>query len=310
MSSGDPTLQLNSKHGNATALYTSAESLYTVKGWKRTNIAVVDNSFYQKPIGREGTFGETDRFRFRRRGGRAGKCWMKITISGGTLRVVAGPVGPIRAAWCDDLGAQIKANARCEYASKELHAYNGELLKAYKRLQEHDITREHYNATNLAGLPPGAALNFEAVREANVAAGCVVYPELEWFWFTRFHDYALTPEALTSEVELAVDYAPLERLIYARNLDGTIPAGDIFAPGLRPRITESLLYTQLIHVPGKFAFCSVITLTPIPLVFRPRARQASAKTRNRTGRALQVARLGGSTEAIICGGCWSLFIQT
>jgi hypothetical protein len=250
MSSGDPTLQMNSKHGNMTQHYRSEESIYHVRGWKRTNIAVVDNSFYTKPIGREADFGQTDRYRFRRRGGRVGKTWLKVTISPSVLAVVAGPVGPVRAAYADDLGALILANARAEYASKEIQAYPGELVKAYKRLLEHDITKEHYNATNFAHIPPGVDANVEQIREANLRDGCVILPELEWFYWTRFEDYAMTPEALTSELEIAIDWSPLERIIYARNADGSIPVGDIFAPGGRPRITEALLYTQLIHVPG------------------------------------------------------------
>jgi len=140
------------------------------------------------------------------------------------------------------------ANVRAEYASKEIQAYPGELVKAYKRLLEHDITREHYNATNFAGLPPGGPAGAEITRRDNVTQGCVVLPELEWFYWTRFEDYAMTPEALTSELEIAIDWAPLERIIYARNANGTIPPGEIFTT--RPRITEALLYTQLIHVPG------------------------------------------------------------
>lgn len=244
MSGADPTLQMNAKYGNIAKFNTSDRSIYHTKSWERTNIFVVDNTFSNKPVGREADFAQTDRFRLRKRGGRVGKVWMKITIGPSVLAVV---VPAVRAAWADDLGQLILGNVRMEYASKEIHAYPGELVKAYKRLLEHDITREHYGATNFALLPPGVG-GSEAVREANLTNGCTVFPELEWLFFTKFEDYAMTPEALSSEVELVVDYTPIEQLVYARNAAGAIPVGNIFTT--RPTITESLCFTQLIHTPG------------------------------------------------------------
>lgn len=243
--SADPTLLQAAKFGNLAKFYTSEDSIWDTKSFARTNTFVVDNTFSSKPTGQPANFGGTDRFRLRKRGGRVAKTWLKINISAGIL-TVTDPVTV--AAYHEDLGQLILGNVRLEYASKEIQQYNGEMVKAYKRLMEHDITKEHYNATNQAMLPPGPA-GWEAIRVANVTAGVEVLPELEWLYFTRSEDYAQTPEALSSELELVIDYARLENLIYARvTATGAIPVGEIFTT--RPAITSSLLFTQLVHCPG------------------------------------------------------------
>lgn len=242
MSGADPTVLNNAKHGNLAQVYTSSDSIWEPKSFARTNIFATDNTFSSKPTGAPATFGGIDRFRFRKRGGRVSRVWMKISITAGVVAAAN------RAAYVDDLGQLILDDLRLEYASKEIQNYNGEFLKAYKRLMEHSITQEHYHATNFAGLPPGAG-GSEATREANVSAATVIFPELEWFYFTRSEDYAQTPEALSSELELVVRYQRLERLVYARVIaTGLTPAVDPFTT--RPTISESLLFTQLIHCPG------------------------------------------------------------
>ena len=242
MSGADPTVLNNAKHGNLAKILTSADSIWEPQGFARKNIFATDNTFSSKPTGQPANFGGTDRFRFRKRGGRVSRVWMKITASAGVVAAANS------AAYVDDYGQLILEDVRIEYSSKEIQQYNGEFLKAYKRLMEHSITQEHYAATNFALLPPGAG-GFEAVRQANVSAITVVFPELEWFYFTRSEDYAMTPEALSSELELVVRYRRLEQLVYARvTATGALVGADPFTT--RPAITESLLFTQLIHTPG------------------------------------------------------------
>jgi hypothetical protein len=242
MSGADPTVLNNAKHNNLAKLLTSAESVWETKGFDRKNIFATDNGFSSTPTGQKANFGGTDHFRFRKRGGRVFNVWMKITISAGTLAAGNG------AAYSDDLGQLILEDVDMKYASKDIQNYNGEALKAYKRLMEHDITKEHYNATNEAGLPPGAG-GGEARRQANVTRITIVYPHLEWLYFTRSEDYALTPEALSSEVDLSIRYRRLENLVYTRvTANGNLVVGEPFT--VRPAITESLLFTQLIHTPG------------------------------------------------------------
>ena len=128
-----------------------------------------------------------------------------------------------------------------------IHEYNGEALKAYCRLMYHDITREAYNAMAFAGLPPGAG-GSEAQREANVSAALILFVPLDWLWFTRSEDYAVTPEALASELDIVVTYQQLERVVYARVIaTGLTPAADPFTT--RPVITRADLMTQVIFTP-------------------------------------------------------------
>ncbi len=241
MSGADPTMFMAANHGNVAKLITSPQSVWDTQSYSRSNIFAVDNTFSSKPTGQPANMAGTDRFRLRKRGGRVFNTYAKITLSAGVL--AAGHV----AAYVNDLGAAIIGNVRLEYAAKNIQEYNGELLKAYQRLLEHDITREHYNARNSAGLPPGGAL--ETSRSTAVTTGTVVFPAFSWLFFTRSSDYALTPEALSSEMEVNVDYRRLEELVYARtNPGGLVPVVDPFTT--RPRITESLLFTQLVHTPG------------------------------------------------------------
>lgn len=241
MSGADPTVLLSANHGNIAKLLTSDESIWTNKGWQTRNIFAQDNTFSSKPVGTQANFAGTDRFRLRKRGGRPFKTWLRINISAGVVAAAN------QAAYSDDLGQLILANVRAEYASKVLHEYRGSFLKAYLRLMSHDITREAYNAMQYAGLPPGPG-GSEAVRQANVSAALVVYSDLQWLWWTRFEDYALTPEGLSSEIDLAVTYAQLENLVYARvTATGLTPAGDPFTT--RPAIVTSELFTNSFTIP-------------------------------------------------------------
>lgn len=242
MSGADPQLLINANIGNLAKLFTSEQSLWDNKGYQSTNIFAVDNTFSAKPVGTQANFAGQDRFRLRKRGGRVHRTWLRTQISAGVV------AGANQAAYVDDLGQLMLAGVRAEYASKNLHEYRGEMLKAYFRLMFHDISREAYNAMQFAGLPPGPG-GSEAVRQANVSAATTVYVNLSWLWWTRFEDYALTPEGLASELDLVVTYAPLEQLVYARVVaTGLTPAADPFTT--RPAITLSELFTQLIHVPG------------------------------------------------------------
>ena len=110
----------------------------------------------------------------------------------------------------------------------------------------HDVSRETYNAMVYAGLPPGAG-GSEAVRQANVQAALTVYVPLDWLWFVRSEDYALTPEALASELDMSVLYNTIERMVYARKTsDSSVPTTATLWT-TQPAITQSALYTQLVH---------------------------------------------------------------
>lgn len=243
MSGTDPTTLLNANHGNLSKVLASNMSIFQNKGYDTSQIFAVDNTARSLPHGQQANFGQDDHFVVRKRGGRIHKMWLRLTISAGVLNAAN------RAAWVEDLAAAVIENIRVEYASKTIHEYSGEALKAYLRLQLHDISREHYNAMAFAGLPPGAGAG-EAVREANVtvAGGIQVYVPLDWFWFTKFEDYALTPEALSSNLDIVVSYRRLEELIYSRVIaTGLTPAADPFTT--RPAISRAELFTQLIFEP-------------------------------------------------------------
>ena len=77
------------------------------------------------------------------------KMWLRITVSAGVVAAAN------RAAFVDDLAANIIANCRFEYASKTLQEFKGDQIKFYNRLMYHDVAREAYNAQGYAGLPPG-----------------------------------------------------------------------------------------------------------------------------------------------------------
>lgn len=241
MSGADVSILLNSQYGNLSALLASPQTLWGQRGYDTTNIFAVDNTFRTTPAGNEVTFGQQVRFRLRKRGGRIHKAWLRLTISAGVLNAAN------RAAFVDDLGAAIIQEAKLQYASKDIHTFQGEMVKMYNRLMNHDINREAYNAMAFAGLPPGAG-GAEAQREALTTTAFQLFVPLDWLFFTRFEDYALTPEALAAELELIIDYRALEQLVYARVIaTGATVAGNPFTTN--PIIASSELFTQLIYNP-------------------------------------------------------------
>jgi hypothetical protein len=242
MSGADVTKRLNTNHGNLSKILASDDSIWSNKGYDVTNIFAIDDCSKQKPLNTQSTFGAEDRFRFRKRGGRIFQAWLKVQISAGTVAAAN------RAAYMDDLGDGMIEEARVEYSSKVLHAFNGEAVKLVNRLWLHDIARETEFAAKFAGMPPGAG-GGEAQREANVSSVIIVYIPLDWLWFTTSTDYAFTPEALASEAELIVAYRALENLVYARVIaTGATVAADPFTT--RPAITLSELFTEVVHTPA------------------------------------------------------------
>lgn len=241
MSSTDPVIMMNANFGNLSKVLASEQSLWRNRGYDTTNIFAVDNTARTPPTGTLGNFGGSTRFQFRKRGGRVHKAWLKVTVSAGVVAAAN------RAAFVDDLAANLLEKVTIEYSSKTMHEYSGEMVKHYNRLMFHDITRESYNAMAFAGLPPGAG-GAEAQREALASNAFTVFVPLDWLWFTRSEDYSMTPEALASNLELVVQFRNLEQLIYARvTATGLTPAADPFTT--RPIITDCQLYTQLIFTP-------------------------------------------------------------
>lgn len=245
MSGVDPTILLNANYGNISAILASGTSLWHNKGYDTTNIFAVDNSARTLPTGQQANFGGEERFRIRRRGGRVHKAWLRVNISAGTLNAAN------EAAYVDDLGQLFLENVRVEYASKTIQEYNGEAEKAYNRLVYNDISREHHNAMLLAGLPPGVG-GSEASRSSTLTPPTlpaqILFIPLDWLWFTKYEDYSLTPEALSSELDVVIRYRALEQLVYARVIaTGLTPAGDPFTT--RPAITSVELFTQLVFEP-------------------------------------------------------------
>lgn len=240
MSGADVTALLNTQYGNLSALLASKQSLWTNRGYDTTQIHAVDNTFYTSPQGNEANFGETVRFRIRKRGAQVHKTWLKVVTTAGVL--AAGQ----EAAFVDDLGTALLQNVRLSYASKTLQEWNGEAIKAYRRLMYHDISREAYNAMTYAGLPPGVG-GSEAQRQANVALALTLYIPLDFMYWCRFEDYSLVPEALASELELEVLYRPLNQVVYARVTATGLTSSAPFSTA--PTIASSTLYQQLIFVP-------------------------------------------------------------
>lgn len=241
MSGADVTVLLNTQYGNLSALFASKQSIWSNRGYDTTNIFAIDNTYSSTPVGNEANWGQEVRFRLRKRGGKIHRTWAKVTISAGVVAAAN------RAAYSDDLGAAMLENCRLSYASKILQEYPGEAVKAYRRLMHHDINREAYNAMSFASLPPGAG-GSEAQREALVSAETVVYIPLDWLYFCRFEDYAVTPEALASELDLSLVYRPLRQVAYGRVIaTGLTPAGSPFTT--EPQITSTILFQQLIHLP-------------------------------------------------------------
>lgn len=241
MSGADVTVLLNTQYGNLSALFASKQSLFGNRGFDTTNIFAVDNTYSSTPVGNEANFGQEVRFRLRKRGGKIHRCWAKIRITAGVVNAAN------RAAYVDDLGASMLENCRLSYASKTLQEYDGETMKAYRRLMKHDILREAYNAMSFAGLPPGAG-GAEAQREALVTSSFDLYIPLDWLYFCRFEDYSVTPEALASELDLSLVFRPLRQIVYARVIATGLPVvGSPFDTA--PTIESTILYQQLIHVP-------------------------------------------------------------
>jgi len=260
MSGADVTGLLGANMGQISGLLTSSNTLWANRGYETFNLFAVDNTQAAGPTSAPQSFGLQDTFKIRKRGGRVHRTWLRLTISSSTVAATE------NAAYVDDLGAGIIAKASLQYASKTLQEYNGEALKMYKRLTKHDINREHYFAQALAGLPPGpfgapaSAPEYRRTGASTVAGapqtgflntGGILLVPLDWLWFTRATDYALTPEALASELDLVVTYNTLANLVYAR----TIATGAISAAPftVAPTITKSELCTQMVHtsVPEK-----------------------------------------------------------
>ncbi len=237
----DITMLLNTQFGNLSALFASDQTLWSNRGYDVTNIFAVDNTFFSTPVGNEATFGGQVRFRIRKAGGKVHKTWLKLTIDAGVL------AGDRAAAYVDDLAAAIVQSAVVSYASKTLHAYDGQAVKPYRRLMENDIFREAYNAMAFAGLPPGSA--GESVRIAQVTAQTLLYVPLDWLWFTRFEDYSLVPEALSSELDLFINYQSLGLCTYARIVSTGAGVAGVSPFTTAPNISSSRLFTQLIYVP-------------------------------------------------------------
>lgn len=236
----DVTLLLGANFGNLSAMLSSPETMWHNRGYATTNIFACDNTFSHEPVGKEADFGQTVRFRLRKRGGKFYKTWLKIVTTAGTL--AAGQ----EAAFVDDLGQCLLQQVRLAYASKDIQVYSGEFLKAYLRLMEHDVFREMYNNRNLAGLPPGGAL--ETARRTEVTSALTLLPALDWLYFTRSEDYSLHPEALASELDLEVTYQPLSKVVYARvTATGLTPVASPFS--VAPTIATTRLFQQVIHPP-------------------------------------------------------------
>lgn len=233
----DPTVLTNANYSAISRLLSGPKSLWDNTGFDTTNIFAVDNTQSQTNAGVPVQWGAEERFRFRKRGGRVHNTWLKLTISAGT-------VNPFNeGCWVDDLAANMPEQIRVEYASKIVAQYRGDALKHYMRLYMNDIARETYFAIAQAGLPPG---NAGAENSRRVGTPLTLYIPLDWLWFVRNEDYALTPEALAGELELVVKWRNLSELAYGRVLAG----GAVANPwSVAPTITSCELHTQLIHTP-------------------------------------------------------------
>lgn len=80
-----------------------------------------------------------------------------------------------------------------------------------------------------------------------MSAAITIYVPLDWLFFVRSEDYSLTPEALASELDLNVLYSTLERMVYARVTATSLVPTTATLWTTQPAITQSALYTQLIH---------------------------------------------------------------
>jgi len=101
-----------------------------------------------------------------------------------------------------------------------------------------------------AGLPPGVG-GSEAARSSVggvTLPARVLFVPLDWLWFTKYEDYALTPEALSSELDLIIQYRALSQLVYARVIATGLTVGaNPFT--VDPAITSVELFTQLVFEP-------------------------------------------------------------
>ena len=241
----DPTALINANKGGIQPLITTGASIYDYQGYTAHNIFVVDNTAAVEQIGNLASFGDIARFRLRKRGGQMSQTWLKVTIQ----NVLTPDAAGVRAAWVDDLGANLIEQLDVMYSTKQIQSYKGEGLKFYQRLMDHDITKEHYNGLQMAGLP---GVSGEAIREANLNSATTPFLTLwvclDWLWFTKDLRTMLTPEAVSSEIEIVIKFRPLNQLIYSRN-----GAGAAVQPWVSmanaPRITDEQIVTQLVFTP-------------------------------------------------------------
>lgn len=252
----DPTARINSNKGGIAPLITTAASIFEPTPYQAYNIFAIDDSAKTLPIGNPGGFGEFVRFRLRKRGGRVGHTYLDVLI---TVPETVDPAA-YTAAWVDDLGANLIEQLVVEYSSKHLHVYRGEQLKKYQRLMDHDITKEHYNGNQLAGLP---GVNGEQLRSnastsvgvinvgALVAGSFRLRIALDWIWWTKEDESALATEALASDIDIQIKFRPLSQLVYARQIGVPAVAVDPFlADGVAyPTLTAPQLYHELIFTP-------------------------------------------------------------
>jgi hypothetical protein len=242
----DPTALINANKGGIQPLITTAVSLYEYQGYTASNIFVVDNTAAVDQISNVSTFNQTTRFRLRKRGGQMSQTWLKVAIQNSTPDVGSD------AAWIDDLGAGLIEQLDVEYSTKKIQSYKGEALKFYQRLMDHDITKEMYNGLQLAGLPGVAG---EVIRKAylknGVTAGVTsvdangqffIWICLDWLWFTKDLRVMLTPEAVSSEIEIIIKFRNLNNLVYCRNAGGAT-----VDPWAGSGVYPSIISTQIVH---------------------------------------------------------------
>lgn len=232
----DVTAMINANKGNLAPILTTDQSMWEYAGYEAFNIFAVDNSALVSPIGGESNFGQTIRFQIRKRGGRPYNTWLRVDIAAGVLSAGSS------AAYMDDLGAGLLEDVTVDYASKVVQSYSGEALKFYQRLMDHDITKEHYFALQQAGLPGNAGT---AIRAANVTNGVRLYICLDWLWWTRESQQILTPEAMSSNLEVTIKFRALENVVLGRVTGPAI--GNPFTTA--PVITQTRLAHQLIFTP-------------------------------------------------------------
>lgn len=237
-------------------MITTAASIFEPTPYQAYNIFAVDDSAKTLPIGNPGGFGEFVRFRLRKRGGRVGHTYLDVLI---TVPETVDPAN-FTAAWVDDLGANLIEQVIVEYSSKHLHVYRGEQLKKYQRLMDHDITKEHYNGNQLAGLPGvnGEQLRSNASTSVGVIqVGALVAGQfrlriaLDWIWWTKEDESALATEALASDIDIQIKFRPISQLVYARAIGvPAVPVDPFAGDGVAyPTLTAPQLYHELIFTP-------------------------------------------------------------